>query len=56
MQARNIIFRNNRNMIFDIVFGLFEWKLPEGCNAKKLEYDLLTTGQAAIFWEEKLIG
>lgn len=53
MQAIKIIFRNNRNMIFDIVFGLFKWKLPEGCNAKKLEYDLLTTGQAAIFWEEK---
>lgn len=40
-------------MIFDIVFGLFTWKLPDGCNAKKLEYDLLTTGQAAIFWDEK---
>lgn len=53
MQARNIIFRNNRNMIFDIVFGLFEWKLPEGCNAKTHEYNLMTTGQAAIFWEEK---
>lgn len=53
MQAIKIIFRNNRNMIFDIVFGLFEWRLPEGCNPKKLEYDLLTTGQAAIFWEEK---
>ena len=53
MQARNIIYRNNRNMIFDIVFGLFEWKLPEGCNAKTHEYNLMTTGQGAIFWEEK---
>ena len=53
MQARNIIYRNNRNMIFDIVFGLFEWKLPEGCNAKTHEYNLMTTGRGAVFWEEK---
>lgn len=54
MAKRDAYMRSNRNFLRSIVLSLFEWTLPETCNARILERDLLITGAAAIFWDDTL--
>lgn len=48
------IYSVNREKLVSIVCSLFEWDLPDTCNSKIFERDLMTSpGIAAIYWEKK---
>ncbi len=45
-------FRNNRSILYSIVLTMFGWELPDGCNSRIFYRDVITTGQAGIFWDK----